>query len=276
MDCCPEENGSQLLVTLNVADKNYSNVSDVGFEPVDENLPLNEYISNYYYIVQNINNGIFVASSLLPVFEQYVKEIQFMINDLPEGEYKLVALSEIAEGALQTIGAVALHRGGGEDSDLYLTIDTISIAAGESKSVSLDLARTKGKLCLIFNNLPDKITRLSSEITNISQHVNAAGYTGATTVSEVFTRISDPLRASGQTEQFETFLAPSVEDETSTLNLSLYSNNSNTPTYIIDPIEISVNRNEITPVTLNYDEVSNSFEILVYIDDEWVSIELDI
>ncbi len=277
-ECCPDQNGDgQLSVTLHVKDKNYTNVTDVGLEAVDENLPLNEYISNYYYILQDINTGVYTASGLFSVFGNHDEGIQFMIDNLPEGEYEIAALADIPEDANRTVGAIVLHRKGAEDSDLYLAIDTVLIAARESKNVSMDLTRLKGKLCVIFSNLPDEITKINTQVTSISQSRNAADYSGTTTVSKVFMRDPDQLKASDQSEQFDTFLAPSVEGSVSMLNLSLYSDGSDMPMHVIEPIEISINKNEITAVKLDYDDLSGDFAISVYIDYEWVVIKtLDI
>lgn len=132
------------------------------------------------------------------------------------------------------------------------------------------LERTKGKLLVICNQFPSTITGIEENISSIYETINSHfEYGGSTTILKTF-----PLNNS-----LETILAPSVEGTNSTLNLEFFTDNgtSSTTSIIMPEVKMNIKKNEITAISVNYDDVINAWEIWTYIDGKWTLVHnLDI
>lgn len=259
----------QYRVQLSVKHKNYSNSSAVGTDMVvDEDLPFREYVSNIVYTLRNVNTGESVLDEVISVIPGNEKEMELIINQIPDGEYRLMVWGNV-ENTVNTIGtSFDLHKNNEESTDIYLASDVLTIKTGLSQKKSLELERTKGKLIVIFNDLPDHVVQIRKNITSVSQTIDHQGaYSGETNIEKIFLKNLQPLK------RISTCLSPSVEGENSILSLSIYTSEDNEPALIIPPIEIKINKNEITAVTVNYDSLHGQLEIWIYIDDKWTLVK---
>ncbi|NMA73832.1 MAG: hypothetical protein GX963_06645 [Bacteroidales bacterium] len=261
---CP----SLFKVNLFVKDKNYFNSSEIGEPFIDENLPFRQYINNIHYRLQNAETGKIVLNSAIIVVTGEAKEMSITIDDIPEGEYKLTVW-----GNIEGVGTESyiLHDNNKEKTDLYMGVVRLNVAKGVAQDKSLGMERTKGKLLLRLKNLPEFINKIEENITSVYGSINNEWlYSNVANVQKVFLRSELPL------SRMSTFLAPSIAGEETGLRISLFTKESETSVFT-PSIAISINRNEITAITMDYNAVQSQLEIWLYINNEWTLIEkLDI
>lgn len=262
----------QYSVRLFVEDKNYNNSTAIGMDIKDENLPFREYVSNIYYTLQDINTGENVMNLVEKKIAGDEKEVEIIFDQIADGEYLLTVW-----GNVETTGNIVedpsiLHENKQEDTDEYIASETIVIKTGQMQTKSIGLERIKGRLVVVFTNLPDEISKIDETVSSLYLTIaNNMIYSQETDVEKIFMENIESI------DRISTFLAPSIEDENSTLSLSFYRLNDIVPILTIPPFNIEIIKNEITAVTINYDAPQNLMEIWVYIDNEWTLIQkLDI
>lgn len=76
----------------------------------------------------------------------------------------------------------------------------------------------------------------------------------------------------------ETFVAPTPQGNSTKLDLNFFTNSrAATPVLTVPPMDITIRRNEISAVAVDYDAPGNAWEIWTFINGEWNMIHhLDI
>lgn len=265
---CPYQYNIQIFVK----DKNYSNISAINMDTIDENLPFKQYVSNIYYTLQDINTGENIISPVLKTIVGNEKEVEFILDNIPDGEYLLTIWGNIETSGNSVEDPSFLHENKEEDSDEYMASEVLTIKTGLAQTKSIGLERIKGKLIVTYNNLSDDIFQIKEIVTSVYANVdNRRLYSLKTDVEKAF------LKSNMSLNQTSTFLAPTIDNENSTLSLFLYGSDISTPLLTITPINIKIARNEITPIVINYNPSLGQLEIWVYIDNAWsLVLELDI
>ncbi len=258
---CPD----QYKVQLFVKDKNYGNQ-----QTIDENLPFRQYAGTIYYVLHNIETGNDIYSPFITVTGDE-KEYPVQFSNIPNGRYLLSVWGNLPNTGVVDGTKINLHPEQQESTDMYLASDTL-VFTSDRQSASLGLERAKGKLQIVCKNFPDTINKVDIQVTNVYQNL-ASNYTysGTTTVQKHFslTGVSDPV--------LEAVLAPTISESTSKLTLSIFSNQGNSPIFTPATFDLIIKRNEVTSVEINYNDLSNQWEIWVQIDSQWTMIyQLDI
>ena len=256
-DCPPEYH-----ISLNVKDKNYFNISDVSqLLPMDESLPFSAYIGNISYQLRNLENGQVVidtpASSVTSDQQQYSIDA----TDIPEGRYVLTALGNTDGTILLREASIQLHANNQEHPDTYLAHDTLTLSATTTDH-TLNMNRTKGLLVVLIENAPDSLTRVDEQINNVEQFIQPTSvYSGETSINKSFIQTFLPSTS------LLTWTAPTVEAKKSTLRLSLFAKNKLTPYSILPDIELSIKRNEISVIKMDF--VPGGVELWIYLYGSW-------
>ncbi|MBK5722988.1 hypothetical protein JGH11_19140 [Dysgonomonas sp. Marseille-P4677] len=262
---CPYQYSIQVFVK----DKNYSNSAAIGIDFIDENLPFREYVSNLYYILQSLNTGQNIINPVLRTITGDEKEVEIIIDQIPDGEYILTVWGNIEVAGSTVKDPSILHENKEEGADEYIASDTLVVKTGVAQKKSLGLERIKGKLNITFNNLPNNIEQIRERISSVYQKIENKGiYSDETEIEKIFLKTNQTI------DRLSTFSAPSIIGKQSTLYLSTYEANTSTPALVISPIGINIARNEITAVTINYNSSLDQLEIWIYIDNEWTLIQV--
>lgn len=267
----PDECPYQYNIQLYVIDKNYFNASAIGVE-ISEDLPFKQYIKNIFYTLYDPKTGRNVIEPQYLDISQTEKEVSLIFDFIPDGEYVLTVWGNVnneSKNYLQNPGL--LHKDKKEDTDIYVATGVLNIVSGLAQEMRLGMERTKGKLEIKFENLPVTISNINQSTSSIYANVdNKLIYTNETVVEKVFQNNDIALLS------LMTFLAPTVEGKRSQLMLLLNDIN-NQIILTIPAIEIFIKRNELTVLEINYNEVSNSLEIWLFLINEWILVnELDI
>lgn len=261
-DDCPT--GYSIKVT--VKDKNYFNADQFSqLEKKDETLPFHQFIETICYTLRNTETENLVYQSDVVNVEEGKDFYPLTIDGFPAGEYELTVWGN----RTPDVPSGELHYNGLEQTDIYVA-RTILTFPMSYKSVSLALERTKGKLVIFCSNFPASISSLSQNISSIYETVDSQlKYTGEAEVH----------KESAVNEIIETFLAPTLADKISKLNLNFFSliRAASNPVLTLPEMEITIHRNEITAVKVDYNTVTGNWEIWLNIDGEWIMVHyLDI
>ncbi|MDD6210573.1 MAG: hypothetical protein PUB21_08220 [Bacteroidales bacterium] len=252
----------QFTVQVLVKDRNYFNIDDFPqLTKADDNLPFGYFIKTLYYTLRNrATNKVIRYSALIQTDKDESDIYTLTFNDIPEGEYELIVW-----GNLETITNIgSLHPDNKEYADIYAASATLNFTRGYKKAEVL-MQRVKGKLLLLYKNFPAEYTSIKQSIDNITQSVDTRfKYDGVTRVEkDIPVQNSDEIR-----------LAPTTEGSLSKLQIVF---NSGVSTLALPDINITVNRNEITAVSVDYNAIEGIWEIQAYINGEWTTIHrLDI
>lgn len=258
---CPYQYNIQLVVK----DKNYLNNSGTEGNIVDENLPFNQYISNIYYTLENIKTGNTNIKSPINKILGEEKNTNIILDHMPDGQYLLTVWGNVNESVIETL---ALHTDNTESTDIYLGSAILNIINGLAQDTILGMDRTKGKLSVKMNNLPESIVKIDQNISNIYKYVNAQRlYRDMANVKTTFRKSTQVL------DKTSTYLAPTLNNEISKLTISFYTTDNSSPTLTLPSIDLEINRNDITEVTVNYNSTQDEIEIWVYIDSEWTLVK---
>lgn len=266
MEECPT-----MHLTIEVKDKNYFNVDYTDLENRrNEDLPFREYVSTLHYSITNLGTGEKVFHSDLITVEGDDKVYNIDLpKSLPFGTYSIQVW-----GGLETLDpleddhtTIAFHPNNTQGSDIYLTCDTI-VYSPTSYDDTILLERTKGKLIVQLENLPDGYEYSRKNVTGLYSSVNQDfSYTGETYVQE-------NTHWNGNNTVTKTFLAPTTEDTDSYQNKVIHDgslpdgmaeNNTLNPC----SVSLTVNRNELTVVRYVWDDELDDFVIYVLVNDQW-------
>lgn len=255
----PSECPPEYTIRVSIKDKNYFNIAQVTqLQPLDENLPLNNYINSLYYSLRDLSTGNIYMESQMISLTGNDKYYTIDIKNIPQGNYEL----EIW-GNLDTNSSIGiLHGNNSESTDLYLGNTELHITS-EHQERSVELERAKGKLLLLCTNFPNEITNIKQDINNLYNSVSSKKeYSGSTFVTKTVPSAT----------LLETALAPTIDQENSTLKLTFMTNNSPADDLTIPDIDLKVKRNEISVVSVNYNDLVGEWEISTFIDNQWTLI----
>lgn len=255
----PSECPPEYTIRISVKDKNYFNITQVTqLQPMDENLPLNNYIGTLYYSLRDLSTGNIYMESQMISLTGSDKYYTIDLKNIPHGHYELDVWGNLDSNS--NIGI--LHTNNSESTDLYLGSAELNITS-EYQDDNVELERAKGKLLLLCTNFPEEITTVKQEINNLYQSVGSKKeYSGNTYVTK--TVPSNTL--------LETSLAPTIDQSNSTLKLTFMTNNSPVDDLVIPDIDLKVKRNEISVVSVNYNDIVGEWEISTLIDNQWTLI----
>lgn len=259
-----------LQIDVVVKDKNYFNAQDAAeiVEMRDENLPFKDYVSTLYYIITEVETGKIIEERT--TFEVKGTEKKYQIKlpeDLPYGKYVITAWGNLKterpigdDGAYEDmLSEETLNR------DIYVTHDTLDYQVGKEIFYT-DLERTRGKLLIQAQNVPDYVDHSAKSISNVFQYVGRKlNYAVSGTVQ------TDTLWNELNQIQTETLLCPSTSLKESKLKVRF--ENSRTGNVLTpEDIQITMSRNMLTIVRYVYQEESDDFAIYVFVDDNWEKI----
>ena len=132
------------------------------------------------------------------------------------------------------------------------------------------MERTKGKLLVLCTNFPEGYTHLQANIKHVSQTSDERlVFEGDTEVNK------DQLLKSIN----EILLAPTPTGGSTLVNISFYASETRSAVLplIIPETKITISRNELTAVRVDYNNQNNTWDISVYADGRWTLIHhLDI
>ena len=269
-DCPP------LAVKIAVKDKNYFNVDNVDLETrVSEDLPFQEYVGSLYWTLRDFETGDVVDYHSLINIESDNNEQILPLHirpDLPHGKYILTVWGGMgSEGALEDDPTTFhLHRNNTELNDVYLTNDTI-VYDPWNYDYLVELERIKGKLIIEGVNLPEDLTRSEESVTGLYSYVdNSFNYSDRVSV----TKASDLDVNQGMTDTGlivnTAVLSPSVEKNGSILTMTFsHGDEILNQTYTAPNVNININRNELTVVRYEWDEVDYGFNIYLLVNGNW-------
>lgn len=261
-DCPP------LQVCIEVKDKNYFNVDKVEFEEKkSEALAFREYVPTLYYILRDAATGEIVEE----------KGVFDVIGDgkncpltfcacIPHGKYVLTVWGGLDDAA--PLGddplAALLHAENEEGADIYLTHDTLLYDAWNNNR-TVEMERTKGKLIVRMENLPDNVNYSTKTVEGVYANVtHQFKYSGTVSVSKSF----EWEPAAGVTTK--TVLAPSLKENGSVVNLDFYDRpDKQTPVLNPGDIKITMKRNELTVLKYVYDDGQGEIACYILVNGNW-------
>lgn len=253
-------------VNLVIKDKNYFNVNSFPeVKPVDEQLPFRSFSSNIYYLLINTDTGEITREAALTDVTDNNSRYTINLDDIPEGNYELAVWGNLTTDT----PAGTLHPNGVEHTDIYVA-DALLKIGPTSDSETLYMQRTKGKLLVLCTNFPEGFTRLQANVKHISQTSDAhLVYGGDAEVNK-----DQPLGSVN-----EMLLAPTPAGTSTLLNLTFYAPEARSATLplIIPETKITMNRNELTAIRVDYNNLNQTWDVSIYADGKWTLIHhLDI
>lgn len=261
----PSECPPEYTIRVSIKDKNFFNIAQVTqLQPLDENLPLSNYISNLYYSLRDLSTGnIYMESQFIPL-SGTDKYYTIAFKNIPHGKYVLDVW-----GNLDSNGNVGfLHANNNESTDLYLGSTELNFTS-DFQEGNVELERVKGKLLVLCTNFPSTITSIMQQINNLYETVGSQKvYSGNTFVT----------KTSPSATQIETSLSPSIDQMNSILKLTFTSSANAVVKDIangnlqVPDINLSIKRNEISVVSVNYNDLIGEWEVSALIDNQWTLI----
>lgn len=258
-----------LQVHIAVKDKNYFNVDKVELEErKSEDLALKAYVPTLYYQLRDIATGEVVEEQ--GVFEVTGDEKTFPItfcDCIPHGTYVLTVWGGLDDDT--TLGddplTAILHAEKQEGADFYLTNDTLIYDAWKY-DYTVEMERTKGKLIIQVENLPDDVNYSDKTVDGLFQNLNS-GFNYAD-ITEVYTEAewSTSLKIATKT-----ILAPSTKEKGSVVKAHFYDKPDRvTPILTPKAVSVTMKRNELTVLRYVYD--GSDFTIYVLVNDNWEEV----
>lgn len=257
-----------LQVNITVKDKNYFNVDKVEQEErLSDDLAFREYVQTLYYALRDAATGEVVEEQ--GVFEVTGDEKTFPItfcDCIPHGKYVLTVWGGLKDNT--PLGkdrfTAILHENYKEGDDFYLTTDTLVYDAW-TYNHTVDMERTKGKLVILAENLPENMNYSDKTVSGLYQDVNC----------NFFYSDQTEVRTSAEWKPMpeiitKTVLAPSVKEKGSKVNVNLYDKPDRvTPVLTPKDVNVTMRRNELTVLRYVYDDGKGDFNIYVLVNDVW-------
>lgn len=263
-ECISEE----YMVRVFIEDKNYWNVDAVDpDDKMDETMPFGRFIETLHYTLQDVATGAMVREAELVSKTDMGDDYEIGLRDIPYGRYKLTVWGNV----ISDLPLGVLHKDNMEEPDLYLASSTVDVSSAfQTTDIMLD--RVKGMLLVRLTNFPSYISTVNSNITNVFESVNA---------DFVYVGNASVLKETSLQEEIKATLAPSVAEGASKLKLELFTNNTTVtradPAVTLPEIDLTIRRNEITVISVDYNIAVGKWEIWTYIDGRWTKIHsLDI
>jgi len=246
----------QYKVQLYVKDKNYINQ-----HTVSETLSFRQYINGLYYVLHNVVTGDNIYGQY-SIIESEEENYTLPFSNIPNGRYILHVWGNLVSNRIIENMRINLHSDHQESTDIYFVADTLDFTSDRQSAV-LGLERTKGKLQITLKNFPDSITKIDILVSNLYENKEFYLYSGSTEITKSF------LLTNKTDYMYSVFLAPTVQDVKSKLNLSIFGNNGDVPLFIPAAIDMIIKRNEITNIEINHNDLNRVWEIWIQIDGEW-------
>lgn len=265
-----------LTVNIAVKDKNYFNVDKVELEEKkSEDLAFREYVPTLYYQLRDAATGNVVEEKGVFNVAGDDKTLSITLsNRIPHGKYVLTVWGGLKDNA--PLGddplAVILHEESMEDGDYYMTNDTLIYDAWNYTHTA-ELERTKGKLIVQVENLPENVNYMGKQISGLLQHLDCEfNYSGITSVKKSFEWGSEPEIIT------QTLLSPSHKEKGSVVDVDFFDDAAKaTPTLSPKNVSITMKRNELTVLKYVYDDEKGEFAIYILMNDSWdVIYDMDI
>lgn len=263
-DCPP------LHVNIAVKDKNYFNADKVDMEERRaEDLAFREYVPTLFYMLRDAKTGEVVEEQ--GVFEvkgdEPVVPITFC-ECLPHGKYILTVWGGTDD--LTTLNedrtSLTLHPENVEGNDVYLVNDTLVYDA-YNYDYTMEMERTKGKLVVLAEGLPEGFGKMDFSVDNIFGKVNSNFiYSGQSSVDIKQDFSLAPLvKASA-------CLAPSRTAKGSVLDVNFFKTNDDPAHRTLSPddVNISMERNTITMLKYVFEE--DKVTIYIKVNDGWEEV----
>ncbi len=257
-----------LSVQIGVKDKNYFNVRKVAQERMlDEDLAFREYVPTLYYRLCPLGSNEPVAERDLFEVEGEDRTVSIRFDDqLPHGTYVLTVWGGLKDlSSLDTDRTtLALHPDDTEGEDVYLTNDTLVYDAWHY-DYAVEMERTKGKIIVMADNLPDDIRWSGQTASGLYRTVDRSfAYAGTAEVR------AGGEWTTGEEVMAKTLLSPSPTKGT-VLKVNFYdAPDRTTPAAVPDNVKVTMKRNELTVLKYVYEE--GRFSIYVLVDDNWEKV----
>lgn len=264
-----------LQVMIDIRDKNYSNIDFVEQQTglayrVDETRSFRHYIKKLFYALYDLQTGeIVLIRHLHDVTGDAAMATAYLPEDLPFGRYGLVVWGNInSEAGILENGLIYdLHMGGVEGYDVYMTAEELVYDEWHYKYV-VELKRLKGELLIQAEGFPDGIGWSKKLVTNVMGSVDYGLHYSDS--EDVITQ-----RTWGKSVGYvsNTYIAPSASEGGSEVTVLLYDSPEMKESVIeLQPVTITVRRNEITVLRYVYDADTGTTDAFVLLNDGWNEI----
>lgn len=265
-DCPP------LQVNIAVKDKNYFNVDKMDPEnerPTD--LAFREYVPTLFYMLRDAKTGEVMEEHGVFRVEGEAKTMTVdFCPCLPHGTYVLTVWGGMKDmtSLSEDRTALALHPEHAEGDDIYLVNDTLVYDAYHY-DYTVEMERTKGKLIVEAEGLPQDIGQMTTDVDGLFGKVNSDFiYSGETHVSNTSAVTAD------QKVRMSSIMAPSVGSGASLVNVSFTKNDSASDMLLPKPADVNINmeRNRITMLKYVFNPDADKFTIYIKVNDNWEEI----
>lgn len=263
-----------LSVRVEVTDKNYFNVRAVDLEkPVDENLPLREYVSGLRYSLKCLSTGVIIEQNEVKKIEDDRNVYDIVFDDqLPHGKYEFTVFATGKDGGTLSFDDsgqnLKLHPSKSEGADIFLTTDTLVYDAW-NYDYTAGLERVKGKLLILLENIPSDCMSSALSVNGLYDIVTPSFlYKGISSVDKAF-----PLSGQDSNSFLSgTVLSPSSGNGASTLSLVLKDVAGDVlPESGNLTVKVEMRRNELTLLRYTYGTGGNPV-INLFVNDHWEEI----
>lgn len=192
-------------------------------------------------------------------------------NELPAGDYKLVIVGNCIKTILQgdKINADNLYLifpGCADTEDFFSTTYSFTVNPDEVKTAKVGLLRMHGVVRYAFNNLPEDVTHVEVIMENVSNEKWITGDYKEACKANLRYAMIPVSRANSEDYVMGSF--PTLTDGRSTLHVNLYKTDGD-DIYLTHMVsdELTVVRNQLLDVTLNYNKGDITFEVTL--DNKW-------
>lgn len=265
-DCPP------LQVNIAVKDKNYFNVDKVSHEERrSEDLAFREYVPTLFYMLRDAKTGEVMEEQGVFSVEGEGKTVPVEFCPcLPHGTYVLTVWGGMKDmtSLSEDRTALALHPEHAEGDDIYLVNDTLVYDAYRY-DYTVEMERTKGKLIVEAEGLPQGIGRMTTDVDRLFGKVNSDFvYSGETHVSNTSAVTAD------QKVRMSSIMAPSVGSGASLVKVSFTKKDGASDMLLPKPADVKINmeRNRITMLKYVFNPDADKFTIYIKVNDNWEEI----
>lgn len=265
-DCPP------LQVNIAVKDRNYFNVDKATPEECrSEDLAFREYVPTLFYMLRDAKTGEVMEEQGVFSVEGDGKTVPVEFCPcLPHGTYVLTVWGGMKDmtSLSEDRTALALHPDNVGGDDIYLVNDTLVYDAYRY-DYTVEMERTKGKLIVEAEGLPQGICQMTTDVDRLFGKVNSDFvYSGETHVSSTSAVTAD------QKVRMSSIMAPSVGSGVSLVNVSFTKNDSASDMLLPKPADVNINmeRNRITMLKYVFNPDADKFTIYIKVNDNWEEI----
>lgn len=265
-----------LTVNITVKDKNYFNVDKVALEEkMSEDLAFKEYVPTLYYQLRSATTGEVIEEQGVFEVKEDGKTFPITFCDcIPHGKYVLTTWGGLKSNT--PLGddptSIEFHLNHTEGRDIYMTNDTLDYDAW-SYDYTVEMERTKGKLIVQVENLPEEVSYSDKTVGGLERYLNSEFQ--YSDVTYVYTQAAWGTEPEIVTK---TVLTPSIQEKGSVVKIDFYDQPEMiTPTLTPKDVSVTMKRNELTVLRYVYDDGSGDFTIYILMNDSWdIIYDMDI